>query len=279
MFKAANNVGLEIIPGKNLHAIVVDFSLAQINGIKKSFNILFGDQGNSLFDLVIQGCETHFKRSCLRVKSLVAKSEIESDAFYQSCMKIINCEKKEVVQDIFTFITSNWPGCKNWASFWNREKVLSLFSKAYSKNPMREIIPKDTNACESAQKLVKSCGTRGIATQFIDGFMLDKRNFIECRNGFELGVALEYGVPSTFSVEERTKLKRKIQKKDQLSKKDALGRACDRRSDGITCKQSKIISYETLKSVESVIDNEDSSENSESSQGKYAVFTHVIRSS
>lgn len=258
IFKSNNDVGLELIPGENWHALIVDFSISQINGIKKAFEIQFGyDRGERLFETIIQGCEVHYKRSCIRVKRLVAKNEVEEDAFYQACMKVITCKEKKKVQDIFDFLENKWPGSKNWVKFWNRERILSLFSAAYSKNPLREVIPNNTNAVESCQRLIKSNGMRGIVTQLCDAFQLDKRNFVECRSTLELGVALTYGCPDKFTVENRLKNRKKIEKKYRLTKEDRTGRAKDRRSDGITFKNSNTIHEETIQSIASLVQEND----------------------
>ena len=40
-----------------------------------------------------------------------------------------------------------------WVSFWNREKILEIFAAAYSSNPRKDEIPKDTNAVEAVHHL------------------------------------------------------------------------------------------------------------------------------
>jgi hypothetical protein len=158
--------------GKKLKQIMVDFDDAEYNGLKQVI-------GEKLAEKIIRGCSVHWLRSLNRVCSLVTTSTEEEIVFKAIGKKIEEVEGKEDVLQLFDVLCGNAPlkdalsflsptlrqSCKSistvtwrklthWASWWTRERHLTMFTKAFMRRTSDDWdeTPRTNNPVESINK-------------------------------------------------------------------------------------------------------------------------------
>ena len=167
--------------GESLQAIIIDWSDAEINGLKAAI-------GSKLAMSLLRGCKVHWLRSCQRVADRVASAEnksLEKDIFLRIAGKIqflksavdtiacfeTLCGVRTVTQlvDKLPDICSqeeaktidlhkNWSGAKNWAQWWTRSTHLKMLSVAFTEidKDIWNRSPTTTNAVERKNRDCKS---------------------------------------------------------------------------------------------------------------------------
>ena len=167
--------------GKSLSAVIVDWSDAEINGLKTAI-------GDKLAMSLLRGCKVHWIRSCQRVADRVASpnnKDSEKKIFLQIARKIqyvksavdtIACfetlcgvrtiaQLQEKLSDICSKEEANttdsikdWSNAKNWAQWWTRSTHLKMLCVAFTELEGDIWIksPATTNAAERKNRDCKS---------------------------------------------------------------------------------------------------------------------------
>jgi hypothetical protein len=141
--------------GESLLAVIVDWSDAEINGLKAAI-------GDKLAISLLRGCKVHWIRSCQRVADRVASptnKDLEKKIFLRIAKKIqslssavetIACfetlcgvrsitQLQEKICDICSTEEAraadsmkDWSSAKNWAQWWTRSTHLKMLSVAFT---------------------------------------------------------------------------------------------------------------------------------------------------
>ena len=181
--------------GKSLLGIVIDWSDAEIKGVKKAV-------GESMASTLLKGCRVHWARSWQRVRDKVCRSPDEKKLFSKIAASIPNLKAGNDVQHAFevlckkisantlvsvveqltaedaAFIDSeaNWTAAANWAEWWMNRRHLNLLHKTYS--DMTETnwdqCPSDTNAVERKNLESKELTPQPLQAGMINLYKTDK---------------------------------------------------------------------------------------------------------
>ena len=171
----------DFVLGKSLVAVILDWSDAQINGLKAAI-------GDQLADSLLKGCKVHWIRSCQRVADRVAltnNKDLEEKIFLQIVRKIQSLENAvdtvacfetlcgaRSIQQLFEKLPGictseeakqadshkDWSTAKCWAQWWTRGTHLKMLSVAFTdmdKNTWKTG-PMTTNAVERKNRDCKS---------------------------------------------------------------------------------------------------------------------------
>ena len=167
--------------GESLLSVIVDWSDAQVNGLKAAIR-------DKLAISLLRGCKVHWIRSCQRIADRVAfprNKELEKNMFPRIARKFQSL--KSAVDTIVCFETlcgvrtitqlqeklvdicskeevraadslKDWSGAKNWAQWWTRSTHLKMLSIAFTEldNDTWKRCPTSTNAVERRNRDCKS---------------------------------------------------------------------------------------------------------------------------
>lgn len=163
--------------GKIVQGWILDFSTSQLDGLKK----LLGDDA----DEKVRGCDVHFMRNGKKVAGCVSPLDDSAQKVFKKIAYGI--PKLALPEDValafsiligkasfsdedarqllegkiqlspaeLTVSTDGWSKATEWAKFWQRPKILKLYSVAHKDmtDATWAVCPRTTNACESQNKI------------------------------------------------------------------------------------------------------------------------------
>ena len=147
--------------GTTLRGIVIDWSDAEANGLRKAV-------GDIVANRLLKGCQVHWARSYQRVAGKVCRTAEEKTA-YNRITTCIPCSKSKTnvllhfqvlcremsvevlhLSGIQPFQNFHWEKARSWVEWWTRRCHLQMLCKEVS--PLDDMdwspCPKDTNAVE-----------------------------------------------------------------------------------------------------------------------------------
>ena len=236
LFEITTNIHPEFAHGSEVKGWIVDFSLAQREGLAANIG--------KRAEQVIRGCHVHFLRMAKKVADKVAPRDKNSkDVFLKIANKIPYLQNQEDVsvafdilqgslplKDALSFVsldeselsvnTDKWNAAYDWAQWWQRPQTLKMFTKSFKdmSDADWEICPTTTNAVESHNK-ASHANTKNFVASLTYYYNVDKRSIHQT-------IAAEQGIPIGISVTKRKQLneKRKIRRvKARLACEDGSG--------------------------------------------------------
>jgi hypothetical protein len=123
-----------------------DFSTAELNGFKASFEKAFVDVD---YNIYFNTCEVHFKRSLKRVQisNLLIPPEKKS-LFYTSTMHLFEIEDLEEFEEAINDWKEQFPNVHNWLDWYLAPCRRSSIFKVFLSGDRASEISKNTNAQE-----------------------------------------------------------------------------------------------------------------------------------
>jgi hypothetical protein len=170
VFEITTNCHPHFNQGNGITAWIVDFSEAHYNGIAANLE--------KEWDLVIRGCDVHFRRNAEKTLVKVCVDESAQKLFRKIICKMPYLEHKtdmllafdifntaqplikarnfmELTDEELLVKTDGWEKAKNWADWWIRSRILKMFTKSWK--TMDDVdwaaCPSTTNAIESHNKI------------------------------------------------------------------------------------------------------------------------------
>lgn len=211
VFEITTNCHPHFNHGNAITSWIVDFSEAQYNGIAANLD--------KESDLVIRGCDIHFRRNAEKTLVKVCVDESARKLFRKITCKMPYLENKkdvllafdvltavqpivkarsfmEVTEEELLVKTDGWEMAKKWAEWWMRSRMLKMFTKSWK--TMNDVdwaaCPSTTNAVESHNKIShsKMCQLSGSMQHY---YQVDKRAAYETL-AVEAGVVLRGSLKS-----------------------------------------------------------------------------------
>ena len=99
------------------HCFGTDFSIPQINGLRKAVNEIFGESGSDHLKKILRGCVIHWQRSCKKVSLSICSNDSDTKKFLDLSYNLVR-QIVDHAKEILNLIRELWSGSKDWVNWW-----------------------------------------------------------------------------------------------------------------------------------------------------------------